>query len=106
MFFRRFLPGEEFEDDPMLVDFNRMDRERQNPPEELQSTYYAADITVKDFSPFLLDLVEFTDEEGYGKFLDMHALHDLFLNLKHMEVFSSLSLSLCMYFLVSSNIRK
>ena len=83
----------------MLVDFNRMDRERQNPPEELQSTYNVKDIIVKDSSPFLLDLVEFTDEEGYGKFLDMHALHDLFLNLKHMEVYSSVSLSLYVYVL-------
>lgn len=90
----------------MLVDFNRMDRERQNPPEELQSTYYVTNTTVKDSSPFLLDLVEFTDEEGYGKFLDMHALHDLFLNLKHMEVYIPVSLCVCMYLLVSSNIRK
>ena len=79
----------------MLVDFNRMDRERQNPPEELQSTYNVTDSTVKEPSSFLLDLVEFTDEEGYGKFLDMHALHDLFLNLKHMEVYSSVSLCVC-----------
>ena len=34
----------------------------------------------------ILDLVEFTDEEGYGKYLDMHTLHDQFLNLKQMEV--------------------
>ena len=33
-----------------------------------------------------LDLVEFTDEEGYGKFLDMHVLHDQYLNLKKLEV--------------------
>ena len=32
------------------------------------------------------DIVEFSDEEGYGKFLDMHALHSQFLNVKHMEV--------------------
>ena len=85
----------------MLVDFNRMDRERQNPPEELQSTYNVTDSTVKESSPFLLDLVEFTDEEGYGKFLDMHALHDLFLNLKHMEVYSSVSVCVCAYVLPS-----
>ena len=33
-----------------------------------------------------VDLVEFTDEEGYGKYLDMHPLHDKYLNLKHLEV--------------------
>ena len=32
------------------------------------------------------DLVHFTDEETYGKFLDLHELHDLFCNLKGVEV--------------------
>ena len=27
----------QFQDDPMLVEFTRMEKERQNPPEELQS---------------------------------------------------------------------
>jgi hypothetical protein len=30
--------------------------------------------------------VEFTDEEGYGKYLDLHEIYDLFLNLKGIEV--------------------
>jgi splicing factor 3A subunit 3 len=29
--------GDDFEDDPTLVEFNRLDKERRNPPEELQS---------------------------------------------------------------------
>ena len=32
------------------------------------------------------DLVHFTDEESYGKFLDLHELHDIFCNLKGIEV--------------------
>ncbi|VDM52614.1 unnamed protein product [Angiostrongylus costaricensis] len=31
------------------------------------------------------DMVQFTDEEGYGRFLDMHALHALYLNLKAVK---------------------
>lgn len=31
------------------------------------------------------DLVDFTDEEGYGKFLDLHHLYDQFINLKQVE---------------------
>jgi len=33
-----------------------------------------------------LGLVEFTDEEGYGKYLDLHELYDMYLNLKGIEV--------------------
>ncbi|ETN78330.1 splicing factor 3A subunit 3 family protein [Necator americanus] len=31
------------------------------------------------------DMVQFTDEEGYGRFLDMHSLHALYLNLKAVK---------------------
>ncbi|KXJ04985.1 Splicing factor 3A subunit 3, partial [Exaiptasia diaphana] len=30
-------------------------------------------------------LVEFTDEEGYGKYLDLHEVYDMYLNLKGIE---------------------
>ena len=36
--------------------------------------------------PFLVDFVEFTDEEGYGKYLDLHEVYDKFLNLRGVEV--------------------
>jgi splicing factor 3A subunit 3 len=52
---------------PMIMEFMRLDTERKNPPHELQN------------------LVHFTDEESYGKFLDLHQLHDLFCNLKGVE---------------------
>ena len=32
------------------------------------------------------DLVHFTDEEGYGKYLDLHEIYDMYVNLKQMEV--------------------
>lgn len=34
----------------------------------------------------IADLVDFSDEEGYGKYLDLHALHREFINIKGMEV--------------------
>lgn len=30
--------------------------------------------------------VEFTDEEGYGKYLDLHECYEKFINLKGIEV--------------------
>ena len=32
------------------------------------------------------DLVDFTDEEGYGKFLDLHHIYLKFCNLKQFQV--------------------
>ena len=32
------------------------------------------------------DIIDFSDEEGYGKFLDLHEVYDMFINLKQMEV--------------------
>ena len=34
----------------------------------------------------LSDLAEFTDEEGYGKYLDLHECYEKFINLKGIEV--------------------
>lgn len=31
-------------------------------------------------------MVEFTDEEGYGKYLDLHECHEKYINLKGVEV--------------------
>ena len=31
-------------------------------------------------------MVEFTDEEGYGKYLDLHKCYEKYLNLKGIEV--------------------
>lgn len=32
------------------------------------------------------DMIDFSDEEGYGKFLDLHEVYDMYINLKQMEV--------------------
>lgn len=32
------------------------------------------------------DLVEFTDEEGYGRFLDVHTIYDKYINIKGAKV--------------------
>lgn len=34
----------------------------------------------------LIDFVEFTDEEGYGKYLDLHECYEKYINLKGIEV--------------------
>jgi hypothetical protein len=31
-------------------------------------------------------LVNFTDEEGYGKFLDLHSMHTTYINLRGVLV--------------------
>ena len=64
--FHRRHPNEVAE--PMVMEFLKLDKQRTHPPEHLQSP------------------VDFSDEEGYGKFLDMHELHDTFINLRQMEV--------------------
>lgn len=35
---------------------------------------------------FCTDLVEFTDEEGYGRYLDLHDCYLKYINLKGSEV--------------------
>lgn len=37
--FRHYSPGEEWEDDPMLVEFMKMDRDRQNPTADIHSMF-------------------------------------------------------------------
>ncbi|KAG7261132.1 hypothetical protein CRUP_002422 [Coryphaenoides rupestris] len=49
---------------PMSVEFDELIKARENPSEEAQN------------------LVEFTDEEGYGRYLDLHDCFLKFINLK------------------------
>ena len=32
------------------------------------------------------EMVSFTDEEGYGRFLDLHTLYNEYVNMKHIKV--------------------
>jgi len=52
---------------PMSVQFEELAKARENPTEENQN------------------LVEFTDEEGYGKYLDLHQCYEKYINLKGIE---------------------
>ncbi|KAK7503215.1 hypothetical protein BaRGS_00005480 [Batillaria attramentaria] len=52
---------------PMSVEFDELAKQRENPGDETQN------------------LVEFSDEEGYGKYLDLHECYVRFLNLKGVE---------------------
>ncbi len=46
------------------------------------------------------DLVEFTDEEGYGRYLDLHDCYLKYINLKGAEV---MSLKTCLTIAVHQN---
>ncbi|EDO29934.1 predicted protein [Nematostella vectensis] len=63
--YHRKYPNEVTE--PMQMEFLRMKENREN--------------NIEDNLP----LVEFTDEEGYGKYLDLHEVYDKYLNLKGIE---------------------
>jgi len=59
---------------------------RENPSDESASRFYSYVIVyVANFS-CAPDMVEFTDEEGYGKYLDLHELYIMYINLKGVEV--------------------
>ncbi|KAK7601177.1 hypothetical protein V9T40_008618 [Parthenolecanium corni] len=52
---------------PMSIEFDEWNKLRENPTEEMNN------------------MVEFTDEEGYGKYLDLHECHEKYINLKGVE---------------------
>uniref|UniRef100_A0A6M2DNM5 Putative splicing factor 3a subunit 3 n=1 Tax=Xenopsylla cheopis TaxID=163159 RepID=A0A6M2DNM5_XENCH len=52
---------------PLCVEFEELDKMRNNPSEEFTN------------------LVEFSDEEGYGKYLDLHECYEKYINLKNID---------------------
>lgn len=52
---------------PMSVEFDEIAKARENPTEELAN------------------MVDFSDEEGYGKYLDLHECYEKYINLKGIE---------------------
>lgn len=52
---------------PMSIEFEMLAEDRGDPTEDMQT------------------LADFTDEEGYGKYLDMHECYDKYINLKNIE---------------------
>ena len=63
--FHRRHPGEVFV--PMSVEFDELKKIRETSGDDTNN------------------MVEFSDEEGYGKFLDLHECYDKFVNLKGVE---------------------
>jgi len=63
--FHRRHPGEVFV--PMSVEFDELKKIRETSGDDANN------------------MVEFSDEEGYGKFLDLHECYDKFINLKGVE---------------------
>ncbi|KAK5983825.1 Splicing factor 3A subunit 3 [Trichostrongylus colubriformis] len=53
--------------EPLSMEFQKMQEEIADPEREEY------------------DMVQFTDEESYGRFLDMHEIHALYLNLKNVK---------------------
>jgi len=62
--FHRRHPGEISV--PMSVEFDELKALRENPAEDMTN-------------------IQFSDEEGYGKFLDLHECYDKYINLKGVE---------------------
>lgn len=71
---------------PMSVEFDELAKARENPTEEMASKYISAILTIQYNVLIFVDLVEFSDEEGYGKYLDMHECYEKYINLKGIEV--------------------
>jgi len=63
--FHRRHPGEVFV--PMSVEFDELKKIRETSGDDANN------------------MVEFSDEEGYGKFLDLHECYDKFINLKGVD---------------------
>ena len=78
-------------EEPMQMEFLRMESERQKPSEEMQSGLEIVNKMMQTLIQMSIvvtsDIIDFSDEEGYGKFLDLHEVFDMFINLKQMEVF-------------------
>lgn len=48
-----------------------------------------------------LALASFTDEEGYGRFLDLHQSYEVYLNVKGLEVIIFIKRKLLLFFFLN-----
>lgn len=90
----------------MSVEFDELAKARENPTEEMASMLsHFLNSNTLIITKIFLDLVEFSDEEGYGKYLDLHECYEKYINLKGIEVnhfnFLSIFFNLKEYFLES-----
>jgi splicing factor 3A subunit 3 len=67
-----------------LKDYHRS--ASSNVEEPLQMEFLKLDEARNTASEESHNLVDFTDEEGYGKYLDLHSVYSEYLNLKQFEV--------------------
>lgn len=80
----------------MSIEFDELAKLRESPADDAQSelTISLLDYILKQLctshvlihQTCLTDMVDFTDEEGYGKYLDLHKCFEQFLNLKGIDV--------------------
>ncbi|EJD73821.1 hypothetical protein LOAG_18785 [Loa loa] len=64
------------------------DAHRRNPDEiaiPLSLEFQKMNEAIENIELAEKDLVEFTDEEGYGRFLDLHTLYDKYINIKGVK---------------------
>lgn len=70
----------------MSVEFDELAKARENPTEEMASEFSFGNFFCGGCIDCFVDLVEFSDEEGYGKYLDLHECYEKYINLKGIEV--------------------
>jgi splicing factor 3A subunit 3 len=102
----------------MSVEFEELAKLRENPSDETGSKYHLIfHIFLKIITAFshtnysicgnFSDMVDFTDEEGYGKYLDLHECYEKYINLKGIEVsfcMSQMKKSLMMFLNGAKNV--
>lgn len=72
---------------PMSLEFEEFDKQRENGADETTSKTFLCQSSSQIIISFCFlslptDLVDFTDEEGYGKYLDLHESYTKYINLK------------------------
>ena len=81
----------------MSMEYEELAKARENPSEDNIGNVYVLDIekNIRDtvcihFTRFFfnrfLAMADFTDEEGYGRYLDMHECYEKYINLKGVDV--------------------
>ena len=74
---------------PMSMEFDEFAKQRDNGADEINSKRFLFHVSIPRRRLnlyFLTDLVDFTDEEGYGKYLDLHECYVKYINLKGIQV--------------------
>lgn len=72
----------------MSMEFDDFAKQRESGADETNSKlFFLGSVLCNKNNLFCaLDLVDFTDEEGYGKYLDLHESYVKYINLKGIPV--------------------